>query len=273
MLPPKALIGMIHTGPLPAAPLPGPGLQALIERAAAEARILADAGFDGVIVENMHDRPYVNAPHGPEVTACMTLIVSAVREAIDAVRAGMVLGVQVLSAGEREAMAVALACGGQFIRCENFVYAHVADEGLMTTAAAGHLLRYRRVIGADQGGARVAVMCDVKKKHASHAMTADVSLGDAARAAEFFSADGVIVTGAFTGHAAELADIREVRAAVRVRVWVGSGVTAQNAVPCFDAGADALIVGSAIKRDGLWSNGVDSARCRELVSAVRAARG
>ena len=40
-------------------------------------------------------------------------------------------------------MAVALATSLQFIRAEGFVFSHVADEGLVTTACAGDLLRYR----------------------------------------------------------------------------------------------------------------------------------
>ena len=39
-----------------------------------------------------------------------------------------------------EALAVASACGLQFIRVEGFVFGHVADEGY-TNACAGDLLR------------------------------------------------------------------------------------------------------------------------------------
>ena len=60
---------------------------------------------------------------------------------------------------------------------------------------AGALLRYRRAIGAEA----VRVFADVKKKHSAHAITADVDLGDTVHAAEFFLADGVIVTGSATG--------------------------------------------------------------------------
>ncbi|MFM8785597.1 MAG: BtpA/SgcQ family protein, partial [Phycisphaerales bacterium] len=81
------------------------------------------------------------------------------------------------------------------MRVENFVFSHVADEGLMIEACAGPLLRHRRAIGAD----RVRVFADIKKKHASHAVTADVDIAGCARAAEFFLADGVIVTGTETG--------------------------------------------------------------------------
>src|SRR5437879_11621759 len=107
------------------------------------------------------------------------------------------MGVQVPAAANREALAVALACGADFVRGEGFVFAHVADEGLIESSA-GDLLRYRRAIGAGE----VRVFADIKKKHAAHALTADVDLVETAHAAEFFLADAVIVTGPSTGRPA-----------------------------------------------------------------------
>ncbi|MFN0133924.1 MAG: BtpA/SgcQ family protein [Phycisphaerales bacterium] len=264
MLPPRALIGMVHVQALPGSPGARLSIDRIARLAADEAAVIADCGFNGIIVENMHDRPYVQPPHGPETVAAMTLAAHAVRFAAPK----LALGIQVLSSGEREALAIALAVGGSFIRCENFVFAHVADEGLMDRAAAGPLLRYRRQIGA----AGVRIMCDIKKKHASHALTGDVSLAEAVRAAEFFRADGVIVTGVATGRATSPADVREAREATTLPVLVGSGVTPEQVAPLFDAGADALIVGSSIKRAGKWDRPIDPARCRALARAVKAAR-
>jgi len=51
-----------------------------------------------------------------------------------------------------------------FVRVEGYVFAQVADEGVIE-AGAGELLRYRRAIGAGH----VRVFADVKKKHAAHA--------------------------------------------------------------------------------------------------------
>ena len=68
----------------------------------------------------------------------------------------------------------------------------------MIESTAGALLRYRRAIGA----ANVRVFADIKKKHSAHAITADVPLAETAKAAEFFLADGVIVTGTATGEPA-----------------------------------------------------------------------
>lgn len=257
-----ALIGMVHTGPLPGAPLARESIDELATRAAREAAVLQEAGFDAVLVENMHDRPYLHDDHGPETTAAMVRITQAVREACT-----LPVGVQILSGGSREALAVALACGGSFIRCENFVFAHVADEGLLARAEAGPLLRYRRQIGAEH----VAIFCDIKKKHASHAVTHDLSLAETAEAAEFFGADGLIVSGQATARPTDPNDVLTARRACGIPVLVGSGVRPESVGPLFEH-ANALIVGSWIKHEGLWHNPPDPARCREIVSAADAAR-
>ena len=250
---------MVHVGALPGTPHSQKGVREIATQAAGEARVLIEAGFDALIIENMHDAPYVNGPHDPAVTAAMTRVGVAVREVIGE---RVPLGVQVLSRGEREALAVASAIGAEFIRCENFVFAHVADEGLMAEAAAGPLLRYRRAIGAE----RIRIFADVKKKHASHALTADISLGEAAEAAALFGADGLIVTGTATGKATRPDDVAAVRGATKLPVLVGSGVTPEQVRVLFRH-ADGLIVGSFIKRDGVWSNPIEGARCRQIVAA------
>jgi len=252
---PRALIGMLHLGPLPGSPGHSAGMEELIAGTVAEARVYRDAGFHGLIIENMHDRPYLAAQAGPETVAAMTAIGCAVRAAVS-----LPLGVQVLAAANREALAVALACGASFIRVEAFVHAHVADEGLLQ-ASAGPLLRYRREIGAGH----VAVFADVKKKHASHAITADLDLVETARAAEFFLADGLIVTGAATGRAADPVEVEAVAKGVGIPVLVGSGVTAEN-LARYPAAAG-FIVGSAVKHEGRWTDPLDSVRAQAVASA------
>jgi len=255
---------MVHVAALPGTPLGRQSLDEICSQAVSEARTLSDTGFDAIIVENMHDRPYVLPPHGPEVVAAMTRVVRAIRETLPK----MALGVQILASGEREALAVALAAGAQFIRCENFVFSHVADEGLLERAAAGPLLRYRREIGA----AHIQIFCDIKKKHAAHAITADLSIAEAAHAAELFLADAVIATGRFTSDPTSPGDVAAIRAASSLPVLVGSGVAPVQIPALFAAGADALIVGSYAKHDGNWASPVDIARCHELVKAARAAK-
>lgn len=258
---PKKLIGMVHLGATPGTPNAYHSPHEIVGQAVLEAKILAEAGYDAIILENMHDAPYVHGEDlGPEVVALMSRTLAAVRGEL-----GLPVGVQILSGGNRHALACAHVSGGSFIRCENFVFSHVADEGLLAKAEAGPLLRYRRSIGADA----LPVYCDIKKKHASHAVTADLSLGDVAHAAEFFGAEGLIVSGASTGSATDPDEVRQVREACGLPVLVGSGVTPDSAGGLL-VHADALIVGSWIKRDGSWKNAVDPDRANAMRSAVRA---
>ncbi len=255
---PRALIGMIHVEALPGTPRGRRPVAEIAEQAVAEAQVYRAAGFHGLAIENMHDRPYLKGAVGPEITAAMTAVGRSVRRAVD-----LPLGVQVLAAANREALAVALACGADFVRVEGLVFAHVADEG-MIESCAGELLRYRRAIGADG----VRIFADVKKKHSAHAVTADVDLVETARAAEFFLADGVIVTGAATGRAAAPEEVQAVSGAVGVPTLVGSGIDAGN-LHRFTA-ADALIVGSSVKVDGRWSSPLDPQRATALSRAFAA---
>lgn len=262
-----ALIGVIHVGALPGTPRASQPVIALAEAAAEEARVLEAGGVDAIIVENMHDLPYLRRWVGPEIVAGMTAICTRVRGATR-----LPLGVQVLAGANRAALAVAHAADCQFIRAEGFVFAHVADEGLMAEADAGKLLRYRRMIGAE----RIAIIADVKKKHSSHAITADVDLAETAKAAAWFGADGVVVTGTATGEPTSPADVAAVQKAVGeksgferpVAVFVGSGVTPEN-VAGVAPHADGLIVGSYLKHDGHWANAPDMDRVRRIAGAMK----
>ena len=265
----QALIGMVHLAALPGTPRAADSVDRIVDRAVREARLLVDAGFDAVMLENMHDRPYLLREVGPEIVATMTAAALAVRSEID-----RPVGLQVLAGANREAVAIAHATGCRFVRTEGFVFAAVADEGLISTADAGPLLRYRRSIGAQD----VAILADVKKKHSAHALTADVDLAESVRAAEFFDVDGVIVTGAATGRPADLADLADCRRATELPLVCGSGTTPEN-VGAILGSANGAIVGSWFKRPeqgvgepGHWSGVPDPARARLLVEAADAAR-
>jgi membrane complex biogenesis BtpA family protein len=252
---PRALIGMLHVGALPGTPSASHSVDTLIQQVLTEARIYQDAGFTALALENMHDRPYLKGGVGPEITAAMTAVAREVKR-----ETGLVLGIQVLAAANREALAVAHACGADFVRVEGFVYAHVADEGVIESCA-GEVLRYRRAIGAD----KVLVFADIKKKHSAHAMTADVSIAETAKAAAFFLADGVVVTGAATGEPASPDEVRDVVRAAPVPVLVGSGITPANLVRF--STAHGFIVGSSVKQGGVWCNPIDRNAVRSLADA------
>jgi uncharacterized protein len=251
----RALIGVLHVGALPGTPSASHSIDRLIQVTVSEAGIYRDAGFTALALENMHDRPYLKGGVGPEITAAMTVLAHEVKR-----ETGLVLGVQVLAAANREAVAAAYASGADFVRVEGFVFAHVADEGVIESCA-GDLLRYRRAIGAE----RVLVLADIKKKHSAHAITTDVSVVETAKAAELFLADAVIVTGAATGEPTSADEVRDVAQTVSLPVLVGSGVTPANLARF--SSAHGFIVGSSVKRGGVWCNPLDPEAVRAVARA------
>jgi len=258
----RAIVAMIHLPALPGSPRSTLSPREIARHAVEEARVLAAAGFDAILIENMHDAPYLMRGVGEETVAAFTRAACEVRAAVD-----LPLGIQVLAGANRAALSVALAAECSFIRAEGFVFAAVADEGLLHEADAGPLLRYRRALGSV--AERIAIFCDIKKKHTANAITADTSLADHAHAAQFFGADGVIVTGNSTGVATPISDLSAARKACRLPVLAGSGATASSVREVL-AVADAVIVGSDLKQDGAWWNPLDA---RRIEAFVRAARG
>ena len=249
---------MVHVQALPGTPKNKYSLDEICNIAVAEAVQYEKAGLDAVMIENMHDVPYLKGAVGPEITAAMAVVAKAIRNAV-----ALPLGIQILAGANKEALAVAKAANFQFIRAEGFVFGHVADEGYID-ACAGELMRYRKAIGADD----IAVFTDIKKKHSSHAITSDVDIAETAHAAEFFLSDGVIITGSSTGKAVYLHELKCLKDKIHIPVFIGSGITADNIHEYWDY-ASAFIVGSYFKEDGYWANPIFEKRLNEFVKRVK----
>lgn len=259
---PGPVIAMIHTGPSPG--MPGfMCVESAVERAVAEAEIYLRAGVDGMLIENMHDFPCIHErAMGPEVAAFMTRVAWAVKR-----RARYTpVGLHILFQASKTALAVALAAECDFIRAEGWTYAHVSDKGL-AEAAAGTVVRYRHQIAAH----KIPIFADIKKKHAAHALTADLDIAEVARGMALHRADGIIVTGPHTGDAPTLADLEAVAAASNLPLLVGSGTTPDTYSVLFPY-VDGFIVGSALKENGQWDAPVCATRVEKMVAAAEQVR-
>lgn len=257
----KPVIGMIHVGALPGTPAGSKSVSEITEQALKEARLYVASGIDGLLIENMHDVPYLRGRVGPEIVAAMAVIASTLKE-----ECALPTGIQILAGANLEALAVAHAAGLDFIRVEGYAFAHIADEGWIESSAA-ELLRYRKQIGAE----RIEVWADIKKKHSSHAVTTDISLGATAEAVEFMRGDAVIVTGNATGLPPGGADVEEVRAHCSLPLILGSGIDAANIADFYRA-ADGFIVGSYFKQRGQWASPIDRKRIKRMMESVNKLR-
>lgn len=261
-LPPCALIGMVHLPALPGSANSILDMTEILERAAADAVTLRQAGFHAAMVENFGDRPFRAEAVDPVTIASMAIVARHVREAC-----GMIVGVNVLRNDAGGALAVAVAAGAKFIRVNVHTGVMATDQGLLTGGAA-QTLRMRRSLGAVAAG--IAILADVHVKHATPVHP--LSIADAAKETAYRGlADGLIVSGVATGHAIDPADLEAVCAAVPDRrVFIGSGATAEN-IGSQLSRVGGVIVGSSLKRDGDPAAPIDAGLAKRFVEAARSA--
>jgi membrane complex biogenesis BtpA family protein len=254
----KLLVGMLHLPPLPGSPLGRSSLDAIEERVLADARVLAEAGFDAAILENYGDVPFFKDRVDPATVASMSRLAVAVRAEASALR----LGINVLRNDAASALAIAFAAGADFIRVNVHVGATATDQGIIEGRAA-ETLRLRAALGAD-----VEIWSDAHVKHGRSLAHSGIE-GEAEDAVLRGLADALIVSGRATGEPASLDEVRRVKALdLGVPLYVGSGVTAENVREVL-ASSDGVIIGTALKEGGRTANPVDRERAGRFVGKAR----
>ncbi|WP_306057965.1 BtpA/SgcQ family protein [Natronococcus wangiae] len=257
---PHPVIGMVHLPPLPGAPGYDPATD---DRDAIRTGMLEDGGIDGIMLENFGDAPFYPDEVPTSTVAEMAALATALTSAVD-----VPVGVNVLRNDAEAALSIAAAAGADFVRANVHVGTAATDQGVLE-GRAHETLRLRDRIDAD-----AAILADVHVKHATPVGDADIRRA-ALETVERGRADGVIVSGSGTGAETALEDVERVadvlaeRDPERAPVFVGSGVASETVGDCLEAGADGVIVGTALKEGGETTNRVSSERVTELVSAAR----
>lgn len=254
----KPIIGMVHIGALPGAPLHDPSID-LLATARADLAALQDAGFDAVMFGNENDRPY-EFQVDTASTAAMAHLIGQLKPEIK-----VPFGVNMLW-DPMATIALGVATGADFVR-EIFTGTYASDMGSWTPDA-GKAMRYRDRLGRPD----MAMLYNVS---AEFAYSMDQRpLPDRARSAVFSSVpDAVLVSGQITGEAAQMSDLEAVKAVVPdVAVLANTGVK-HNTVAEVLAVADGCIVGSSLKVDGDTWNPIDPDRARDFMDRVRQVRG
>ncbi len=258
----RPLVGMVHLLPLPGSPRFGGSIGAVIERARADAEVLLAEGMDGVLVENFGDAPFAGGRVEAVTVAAMTMAVEAVRR----VAGERPVGVNVLRNDAASALGVAAATGASFIRVNVHTGVMFTDQGVLE-GEAHRTLRERERIAPD-----LLVLGDVLVKHAAAPAGIDPQMA-AADLRERGLADILIASGARTGAPTDPARVEAVRrGAPGAPVWVGSGMTVENAAELISV-ADGVIVGSVLHRGGEVGRGIEGARVRALVEELRGSGG
>jgi len=251
---PRPLLGMLHLPPLPGSPHYAGKMQDVIDAALHDARILSEAGFAGLIIENLGDAPYYPDHVPAETVAAMSVVAVHVRQFTK-----LPIGVNVLRNDAQSAMVIAAAAGLQFIRVNILIGTSVTDQGVISGQA--HLIaRKRQQLRAEH----VLIFADVRVKHAAPLVEREL----AQEIDDLFEralADAIIVSGTGSGKPVDANFLREVKIFSRDRpVLIGSGLNLENAKELL-AVADGAIVGSSIKIEGKIHNRVDEKFAENLV--------
>src|SRR5689334_10651004 len=98
-----SLIGAVHVLPLPGSAEYNANFDDIISWAIKDTLAYQDNGMDAIILENMHDVPYLCGYVDPETTAAMTAVALAVKS-----KTKIPVGVQLLAGANLEALAVAV---------------------------------------------------------------------------------------------------------------------------------------------------------------------
>lgn len=257
----RSVIGMLHVPALAGSPRCALNFQAIREFVLADAVALVNGGVDGLMLENFGDVPFYPGRVPAHTVAFLTVLAAEVRA-----RFTVPLGINVLRNDGMSAIAIAAAVGASYVRVNVYTGARLADQGILE-GEAHEIARYRRTLGAN-----VQIWADIAVKHS--AAIGDRALEDEVEdTIERGLADAVIVSGSGTGKQTAIEDLRRVKQAARnTAVFVGSGATVANVRQLLEV-ADGVIVGSALKRDGVVTAPVDPERVRAFTIAARTTGG
>lgn len=227
---------MIHLPPLPDYP-DSPGMDAILQHAVADLRVLERGGVDGVLIENEYDRPHKIEASNETIAAMTEVTRTVVQES-----AQVVVGCEILLNDPRASLSVAKNSGARFIRTDYFVDAMSRPEyGEFAIDPVG-LMRHRASIDADD----VLVFADIQVKYAD--MLEPRPLSESAWHAGQMKADAIVVTGTASGNAPTTVHLRDAADGVHdldVPVLIGSGLDASNASELLQA-SDGAIVGTSL---------------------------
>jgi len=248
-------IGVVHLLPLPGTPHSQDSLQIIIDRALHDANVILTSGFDGIIVENFGDAPFVQHHVSPHIVAYMTRIVLEIRRQFPQ---KFTLGINVLRNDAQAALAIAHAVGADFVRINVHIGAAWTDQGLIQ-GSAYETLMYRRSLSAD-----VQIAADVLVKHAAPAGSSDLLLL-AKDTINRGGADMLILTGTRTGTTTPTADVHYIKKMLpKTPLWIGSGITPHNIDEYRDLAAGAII-GSYLHENGQLDRPLCLKRAQEFL--------
>jgi hypothetical protein len=257
----KPIIGMIHLPPLPGSfNYQGASLEAIKEYALSDAQKLAEAQFDGFLLQNANDRP-PSLEICPEKVAYMSVIGAAIHQKYPQIP----IGVSVTWEVPKAAIAVAHAIGGSFVRLQH-VYTGVAvtPYGLVQGCCyeATQFLKYL-------DAQNIRILADIYNPYI--VPLGGLSIPELALFALINGQANVLVV---TGRTLE--DTEETIKAIKklspqAKIYSGGGCTPENIKKVLEF-ADGVIVGRALKEGGRVWDPINLDKAKRFMEEVFKAR-
>ena len=256
----KPVIAMCHLQALPGDPGydHAAGLPAVVDAARADLHALQDGGVDAVMFSNEFSLPYLTKVETVTV-ASMARIIAELRPEIR-----VPFGVNVLW-DPAASLDLAMATGASFVR-EIFTGVYASDFGLWDTNC-GAVIRHQHAIGAED----LRLFFNIVPEAATYLAGRDIV--SIARSTVFNAKpDALCISGLTAGVETSSDALRMVKEALpETPIIANTGVNPGNVREQLSI-ADAAIIGTAFKRDGIFENPVDQARVSQLMDIVRALR-
>ena len=256
----KPVIGMCHLRALPGDPGydRAAGMRAVVEDAAANLDALQAGGADGVMFSNEFSLPYLTQVE----TATVAAMSRVIAELYDHIK--VPFGVNVLW-DPYASLDLAVAVDALFVR-EIFTGVYASDFGLWDTNC-GAVVRHQHAIGAQH----VRLLFNIVPEAAAYLARRDVV--SIARSTVFNAhPDALCVSGLTAGEETSAETLQAVKRVMPdLPVVANTGVRLSNVAEQLGI-ADAAIIGTAFKREGVFENPVDADRVRSLMDRVKALR-
>jgi uncharacterized protein len=229
------------------------GIGKSIDEISEDLEIIQEAGFDACLCENEKDSPYKIQPNSEDI-ASLTIYTQHV-----VTNSKIPIGFNFLLNDPCASLSIAKASGADFIRSDYFSDEMIRDsDQLIMSVDPTAVKEHQNNLDAKE----IKIFADVQVKHAQ--MIQPRSLLDSAVQTISDGADGLIISGEWTGKAPELDQLKLlVNSKLTKPIIIGSGLNSNNSKQLLELSQGA-IVGTSILSYGR----VDKKKAFNLMDSI-----
>lgn len=257
----KPIIALLHLDALPGDPGFCGDMDVVLDHAAHDLTALQDGGVDGILIANEFSLPYQPVADIAVISA-MAYIIGKLKD-----RIRVPFGVNVVK-NPIATIDLAAATGARFGR-SCFSGAYMGEYGVYVSNS-GEAVRHRKALGMEH----LKLLFKVNPEADAYLVQRDIQV--VARSIMFGDfADGLCVSGAAAGAEPDdvvLSRVHEVAKQKNVPVFCNTGCNHQNVREKLKH-CDAVCIGSAFKKDGIFNQRVDEKRVHDFMEIVKEIRG